>query len=173
MFRVWDAPHRHPCPGRRGGRPSPLPRRDGTLRLKGSGPEHGRAYMRQLPDLQHWHMRTELISIPTPAQPLDGAFYSTADAGGSVQLFHGATMNLYVGPPRSLPPVLTERGWNCLAYNRRAHNPLSTRAPRDRPIVVARTSARWRPSEGCSPAIGQTRCWPRLGCWWHKVGVTS
>ncbi|NQV08055.1 alpha/beta fold hydrolase [bacterium] len=76
-------------------------------------------------------MRTELISIPTPAQPLDGAFYSTADAGGSVQLFHGATMNFHVGPRDSYPRVLTERRWNCLAYNRRAHDVLSTRASRD------------------------------------------
>jgi pimeloyl-ACP methyl ester carboxylesterase len=40
-------------------------------------------------------------------------------------------MNFYFGPPRFLPPVLTARGWDCLAYNRRGHDILSTRASRD------------------------------------------
>ena len=40
-------------------------------------------------------MRTELVTIPTDARPLDGAFYEP-DGGataGAVLLFHGNTMN--------------------------------------------------------------------------------
>ena len=78
-------------------------------------------------------MRTSLVTIPTPTQPLEGAFHAAAGSTGrgSVQLFHGNTMNFYVGPPRFLPPVLTDDGWNCLAYNRRGHDVLSNRDSRD------------------------------------------
>ena len=77
-------------------------------------------------------MLAELISIPTSTgQPLDGAFCAAAVSRGSIQLLHGATMNFYVGPPRFLPPFLTARGWDCLAYSRRGHDVLSTRASRD------------------------------------------
>jgi pimeloyl-ACP methyl ester carboxylesterase len=77
-------------------------------------------------------MRTELISIETDTLPLDGAFYlpdSEAKAGG-VLLFHGNTMNFYVGAPRFLPPVLTKLGFACLAFNRRGHDILSIRNSR-------------------------------------------
>jgi hypothetical protein len=63
-------------------------------------------------------MHTELISIETDTLRLDGAFYRPDDeAAGSVLLFHGNTMNLYVGAPRFLPPVLTGAGFVCLAFN--------------------------------------------------------
>ena len=42
-------------------------------------------------------------------------------------LFHGNTMNFYVGAPRFLPPALTELGYACLAFNRRGHDILGTR----------------------------------------------
>jgi len=65
-------------------------------------------------------MRTELISIATDTIPLDGAFYlPDGEISGAVMLFHGNTMNFYVGAPRFLPPVLTELGFACLAFNRR------------------------------------------------------
>jgi pimeloyl-ACP methyl ester carboxylesterase len=73
-------------------------------------------------------MRTELVSIPTDTQALDGAFYEP-DGGaraGAVLFFHGNTMNFYVGAPRFLPPVLTRLGFACLAFNRRGHDILST-----------------------------------------------
>src|SRR5476651_2118385 len=73
-------------------------------------------------------MRTELISIPTGTKPLDGAFYEP-DGGasaGAVLLFHGNTMNFYVGALSFLPPVLTRLGFACLAFNRRGHDVLST-----------------------------------------------
>jgi hypothetical protein len=48
-------------------------------------------------------MRTELISIATDTLPLDGAFYlPEAEPCGAVMLFHGNTMNFYVGAPRFL-----------------------------------------------------------------------
>ncbi|MDH3499496.1 MAG: lysophospholipase [Acidimicrobiia bacterium] len=76
-------------------------------------------------------MPTELVSIATPTTPLEGAFHPARSASrGSVQLFHGNTMNFYVGAPRFLPPVLTTDGWDCLAYNRRGHDVLSNRDSR-------------------------------------------
>jgi len=77
-------------------------------------------------------MRTRLISIPTNTIPLDGAFYEPEQGTvtGAVLLFHGNTMNFYTGPPRFLPPVLTKLGLACLAFNRRGHDILTTRASR-------------------------------------------
>lgn len=77
-------------------------------------------------------MRTELISIETDTQPLDGAFHWPEDrpARAGVLLFHGNTMNFYIGAPRFLPPVLTELGFACLAFNRRGHDILSVRNSR-------------------------------------------
>ena len=74
-----------------------------------------------------YFMRTELVSIPTPTEPLDGAYFEPeggATAGG-VLLFHGNTMNFYTGAPRFLPPVLTAMGFACLAFNRRGRDILS------------------------------------------------
>ena len=77
-------------------------------------------------------MRTQLVSIPTDTVPLEGAFYEpdVGDAAGAVLLFHGSTLNFYVGAPRFLPPVLTRLGLACLAFNRRGHDVLSTRNSR-------------------------------------------
>ena len=77
-------------------------------------------------------MRTELVSIPTDTFPLEGALHEPDDgrATGAVLLFHGNTMNFYVGAPRFLPPVLTRLGLACLAFNRRGHDILSTRNSR-------------------------------------------
>jgi pimeloyl-ACP methyl ester carboxylesterase len=47
-----------------------------------------------------------------------------------VLLFHGNTMNFYVGAPRFLPPVLAQLGFACLAFNRRGHEILSIRDSR-------------------------------------------
>jgi hypothetical protein len=46
-------------------------------------------------------MRTELITIVTDTTPLDGAFHMPEDrpVRGGVLLFHGNTMNFYVGAP--------------------------------------------------------------------------
>ena len=77
-------------------------------------------------------MRTELITIATDTTPLDGAFHSPDDGQprGGVLLFHGNTMNFYIGAPRWLPPVLTGLGFACLAFNRRGHDILSIRNSR-------------------------------------------
>ena len=45
-------------------------------------------------------------------------------------LFHGNTMNFYTGMLRFLPPVLTQLGIACLAFNRRGHDVITTRASR-------------------------------------------
>jgi len=74
----------------------------------------------------------EPVTIETPTTPLDGLWYEPrGPIRGVVQLFHGNTMNFYVGPPRFLPPAFTERGFACLAYNRRGHDVLSNRDSRD------------------------------------------
>lgn len=77
-------------------------------------------------------IRTELVSIATDTVPLDGAFHWPEDrpARGGVLLFHGNTMNFYTGAPRWLPPVLTELGFACLAFNRRGHDILTIRDSR-------------------------------------------
>ena len=77
-------------------------------------------------------MRTQLVSIQTDTIPLDGAFYEPdrGAATGAVLLFHGNTMNFYTGAPRFLPPSLTGLGLACLAFNRRGHDILTTRASR-------------------------------------------
>lgn len=77
-------------------------------------------------------MRTELVSIPTDTLPLDGALHTpeNGQVKGAVLLFHGNTMNFYVGAPRFLPPFLTELGLACLAFNRRGHDILSVRNSR-------------------------------------------
>jgi pimeloyl-ACP methyl ester carboxylesterase len=76
-------------------------------------------------------LKTQLVSITTDTQPLDGAWYEPdAPAKGAVLLFHGNTMNFYVGAPRFLPPALTAMGYACLAFNRRGHDILSTRDSR-------------------------------------------
>src|SRR5215470_3305816 len=76
-------------------------------------------------------MRTELISIPTETIPLDGALHwPDGEVKGAVLLFHGNTMNFYVGAPRFLPPALTAMGFACLAFNRRGHDILSIRDSR-------------------------------------------
>jgi len=77
-------------------------------------------------------MRTQLVTIPTDTNPLEGAFHEpdAGKAAGAVLLFHGNTMNFYVGAARFLPPVLTRLGLACLAFNRRGHDVLSTRNSR-------------------------------------------
>ncbi len=76
-------------------------------------------------------MRSQLISIPTETYPLEGALHEPdGDPKGAVLLFHGNTMNFYVGASRFLPPVLTRLGLACLAFNRRGHDILSTRNSR-------------------------------------------
>jgi pimeloyl-ACP methyl ester carboxylesterase len=93
-------------------------------------------------------MRTELVSIPTDTVPLDGALHlpDGGAAAGAVLLFHGNTMNFYVGAPRFLPPALTSMGYACLAFNRRGHDILSIRDSRaaDRgfpaPVVIGHSN---------------------------------
>ena len=105
-------------------------------------------------------MRTELVSIATDTVPLDGAFYRPEDrpVRGAVLLFHGNTMNFYTGAPRWLPPVLTELGFACLAFNRRGHDILSirdSRAPEGGALQLTREgvadndyAARWMAERG-------------------------
>jgi pimeloyl-ACP methyl ester carboxylesterase len=76
-------------------------------------------------------MNINLVSIPTATVPLDGAWYEPeGKARGAVLLFHGNTMNFYLGAPRFLPPVLTQLGYACLAFNRRGHDILGIRNSR-------------------------------------------
>jgi pimeloyl-ACP methyl ester carboxylesterase len=73
-------------------------------------------------------MQTELISIQTDTEPLDGALYRPDEprARGAILLFHGNVMNFYTGMLRFLPPALTALGFVCLAFNRRSHDILAT-----------------------------------------------
>lgn len=78
-------------------------------------------------------MKTTLVTIPTDTIPLDGAWYEPEGgaAAGAVMLFHGNTMNFYMGAPRFLPPALTRLGYACLAFNRRGHDILGIRNSRE------------------------------------------
>jgi pimeloyl-ACP methyl ester carboxylesterase len=72
-------------------------------------------------------MRIELISIPTPTQPLDAAYYTPdAPSKGAVMYCHGNQMNFYVCAARFLAPHLTALGYDYLAFNRRGHDSVST-----------------------------------------------
>lgn len=104
-------------------------------------------------------MRAELVSIPTGTVPLDGLYYEPAGrAAGAVLLFHGNTMNFYVGAMRFLPPALVKLGLACLAFNRRGHDILSTRngrIPEGGAFQLARegiednrSAARWMAGRG-------------------------
>lgn len=77
-------------------------------------------------------MITSLVSIPTDTVALEGAWYEPEGSKrtGAALLFHGNTMNFYNGAPRFLPPVLTEAGFACLAFNRRGHDILAIRDSR-------------------------------------------
>ena len=74
-------------------------------------------------------MKTTLVSIATDTIPLDGAWHEpeSGTVRNAVLLFHGNTMNFYTGAPRFLPPVLTQLGYACLAFNRRGHDILAIR----------------------------------------------
>jgi len=111
-------------------------------------------------------MRAELVSIPTESVPLDGLYYEPEGARmrGAALLFHGNTMNFYTGPMRFLPPALVGLGLACLAFNRRGHDVLSTRASRAAEggafqtaaegIEDNRLAARWLAARGFdSPVI--------------------
>ncbi len=105
-------------------------------------------------------MRTELITLPTPTTPLDGAWYVPDDRPlvGTVLLFHGNRMSFLWGAPRFLPPVLTRLGYACLAFNRRGHDILSIRDSRQaegaafqmthEAIEDNRIAARWIAGQG-------------------------
>ena len=104
-------------------------------------------------------MRAELVSIPTETIPLDGLYYEPEGrAAGAALLFHGNTMNFYVGALRFLPPVLVKLGLACLAFNRRGHDILSTRnsrVPEGGAFQLARegiednrSAARWMAERG-------------------------
>lgn len=88
-------------------------------------------------------MRTELVSIDTDTVPLDGAWHEPEGGAtaGAVMLCHGNTMNFYVGAPRFLPPMLTELGYACLAFNRRGHDILSIRDSRAAEGAAFQTTA--------------------------------
>jgi pimeloyl-ACP methyl ester carboxylesterase len=110
-------------------------------------------------------MRTELVSIPTDTIPLDGALHRPDGPAiaGAVLLFHGNTMNFYVGAPRFLPPALTAMGYACLAFNRRGHDILSIRDSRmaegaafqltREGVEDNRIAAQWMADQGFPPPV--------------------
>src|SRR6266481_1015651 len=82
---------------------------DAVQHSRGQRLRRGDASLRHSPRIrveEHDAMRTELISIETDTLPLDGAFHRPDGeaTAGAVLLFHGNTMNFYVGAPRFLPP---------------------------------------------------------------------
>ena len=77
-------------------------------------------------------MRTELISIPTPTDPLDAAYYTPdGRSKGAVMYCHGNQMNFYVCAARFLAPHITSLGYVFMPFNRRGHDSVSTRNSRE------------------------------------------
>jgi pimeloyl-ACP methyl ester carboxylesterase len=110
-------------------------------------------------------VKTTLVSIATDTIPLDGAWHEP-DSGtvrGAILLFHGNTMNFYTGAPRFLPPVLTQLGYACLAFNRRGHDILAIRNSRaaegaafqtySEAIADNRIAAQWVSEKGFASPI--------------------
>jgi pimeloyl-ACP methyl ester carboxylesterase len=110
-------------------------------------------------------LKTTLVSLPTDTIPLDGAWHEP-DGGtvrGAVLLFHGNTMNFYMGAPRFLPPALTALGYACLAFNRRGHDILGIRNSRaaegaafqtyDEAVEDNRIAAEWVKARGFAAPI--------------------
>jgi pimeloyl-ACP methyl ester carboxylesterase len=76
-------------------------------------------------------MKTQLVTIPTDTIPIDGALHEPDGPSRCAALyFHGNTMNFYSGAARFLAPALTQLGLAFLAFNRRGHDILTTRASR-------------------------------------------
>lgn len=76
-------------------------------------------------------MKTRLVTIPTDGIPIDGALHEPGGKVlGAALYFHGNTMNFYTGAARFLAPVLSRLGLAFLAFNRRGHDILTTRASR-------------------------------------------
>ena len=77
-------------------------------------------------------MHTQLVTIPTDTLPLDGARYAPegGSSGRAAIYFHGNTMNFYTGAARFLAAPLVAMGYTFLAFNRRGHDVLTTRASR-------------------------------------------
>lgn len=73
---------------------------------------------------------SELVRLPTPTVPVDGALYppeangATTTAGAVIT--HGNVGNFYRGPTRFLPGHLVRLGVACLAMNRRGHDVVTT-----------------------------------------------
>jgi pimeloyl-ACP methyl ester carboxylesterase len=117
-------------------------------------------------------MRTELVSIATDTLPLDGAFHWPEDrpATGAVLLFHGNTMNFYVGAPRFLPPVLTRLGLACLAFNRRGHDILGIRDSRAAEGAAFQLTCEGIEDNNCAAAWLAERGFPRPAVIGHSNG---
>jgi pimeloyl-ACP methyl ester carboxylesterase len=110
-------------------------------------------------------VKTNLMTIPTDTIPLDGAWYEPQGGAttGAALLFHGNTMNFYVGAPRFLPPALTRLGFACLAFNRRGHDILGIRNSRaaegaafqsiSQSIEDNRLAAKWVTERGFSDPV--------------------
>ena len=79
-------------------------------------------------------MRTELVSIPTPTLPLDGALHRPegVPTRGGALLFHGNTMNFYTGAPRFLP-----RPSSCCVDQKLSASCLRTAMPTSRSQVAS------------------------------------
>lgn len=98
------------------------------------------------------------VEIPGVDRPLDGLWYrADGPSRGGVVLSHGNTMNLSVGAPRFLPPVLVPLGFDCLAYNRRSHDILSTRESRAPVGGAFQTAAADRDDTAAAAAFVQSQ----------------
>jgi hypothetical protein len=75
-------------------------------------------------------MLAELVFIPTPTTPLDGALSGRGRAARLRAAVPWQSHELPVGRTRFLPPVLATLGYASLAFNRHGHDILSIRDSR-------------------------------------------
>lgn len=75
-------------------------------------------------------MYTELISVPSPDGPLDGAIFRAGKGSSetAVNYLHGKTMNFYSGPARFLAEAVVAQGCDYVSVNRRGHDLASLRS---------------------------------------------
>ena len=117
-------------------------------------------------------MPIELVSIPTDGEALDGLYY-TPDHGkpiAAVMILHGNCHNFYTGPSRFLPPILTKRGFACLAFNRRGHDMVVSLRGRAIGGGSKKSAAEGIADDRCAADWLRDQGFPELICIGHSNG---
>jgi hypothetical protein len=121
-------------------------------------------------------MRTELISIPTPTDPLDAAYYTPdRPSKGAVMYCHGNQMNFYVCAAGFLAPHVTSLGYVFMPFNRRGHDSVSTYNSRECVGGACQTGNvdEQRREAEALVAAGKPRQLMLIPAWWWVISVRT